>query len=67
MRDSQETAVAGNLHAHHGDGSREAVADKVSAPFAATLKVWIVPLLDAIRKWPSGVDRQRNTLSSNQG
>ncbi|HEY2231874.1 MAG TPA: hypothetical protein VGK01_00210, partial [Candidatus Angelobacter sp.] len=38
-----------------GAGNKEAVEDKVSAPVGATLKVLIWPLLDAIRKWPSGV------------
>ena len=38
-----------------GDGNKEAVEDKVRAPVGATLKVLIWPLLDAIRKWPSGV------------
>ena len=38
-----------------GVGNKEAVEDKLNAPFTATLKVLIWPLLDAIRKWPSGV------------
>ena len=38
-----------------GEGNKDAVEDKVSAPVAPTLKVLIWPLLDAIRKCPSGV------------
>ena len=38
-----------------GVGNKEAVEERLSEPFAATLKVLIWPLLDAIRKWPSGV------------
>src|SRR6476646_8191044 len=38
-----------------GEGNKDAVEDKVSAPVAPMLKVLIWPLLEAIRKCPSGV------------
>src|SRR6185369_499927 len=44
-------AVNANAHGGHEDLRRW----PFSGSFAATLKVLIVPLLDAIRKWPSGV------------
>src|SRR6185312_15238587 len=39
-----------------GEGSPEAVADKLNAPFTPTLNVLITPLLEAIKNLPSGVD-----------